>query len=300
MSARLRRLVSSRRARWSAVGITVLVAAVNTTQTPLDTRWLPLLLGLLPYLVGKYVACPLRWHALSASGRPRRWHVRAYAEAELLGFLSPAHAGADLWRIHRLHGLGLDRASAAAEVGLDRLIGAVALAGFVALTGVALPPQLLVVALVGAAALAVGAWVLRRWRPARLPRCRRPSRRVLASGLLLSGLYQLSSFGLLLAAVDAIGHPLNPMTLLGIFGASQVAAIVPGVQGAGPREGALVAGLVAVGLPVHAALHAVSLAAGIVWLPALAFGGGCHLLRLWTDRTARRSNAMPTLSGAAL
>ena len=53
-----------------------------------------------------YILCPMRWHALSTSGQSRRWHVRAYAEAELLGLASPGHAGADLWRIHRLHAVG--------------------------------------------------------------------------------------------------------------------------------------------------------------------------------------------------
>jgi hypothetical protein len=64
--------------------------------------WTPALLGLLPWIIGKYILCPLRWHALSASGRSRRWHLRIYAESELLGLASPAHLGADLWRMHRL------------------------------------------------------------------------------------------------------------------------------------------------------------------------------------------------------
>ena len=298
MSTRLRRLAASVWTRRLVVAVTVLVAALNAAHAPQATHWSALLVGLLPYLLGKYLACPLRWHALSAVGRPLRWHLRAYAEAELLGFLSPAHCGADLWRIHRLHGAGLDRPSAVAEVGLDRLIGAVALAGFVAVTGIALPPRLLVVALLGAGVLALGARLLRRWRPSLLPHHVRPSRRVVAGGLALSAVYQLSSFGLLLAAVIAIGHPLSPMALLGVFGASQVAAIVPGVQGAGPREGALVAGLVAVGLPVHAALGAVSLAASVVWLPALVLGGGCHLLRVRTDRAAR--GALPSVQFAGV
>ena len=38
---------------------------------------------------GKYVLCPLRWHGLSASGRSRRWHLRVYAESELMGLLTP-------------------------------------------------------------------------------------------------------------------------------------------------------------------------------------------------------------------
>src|SRR5690349_23678252 len=101
---------------------------------------------MLPWVVGKYVLCPLRWHAISASGQTRRWHLRVYAESELLGMLSPAHSGADLWRAHRLHAVGMDRPSSYAEVGLDRLIGAIALAAFVLLAGAALPPQVLLAA----------------------------------------------------------------------------------------------------------------------------------------------------------
>ena len=41
-----------------------------------------------------------RPHRRRASSR--RWHLRAYAESELLGLLTPGHVGADVWRMHRL------------------------------------------------------------------------------------------------------------------------------------------------------------------------------------------------------
>src|SRR5918997_1079621 len=96
--------------------------AVTLPSLPHVSPW-PALLGLAPWIVGKYVLCPLRWHALSESGRSRRWHLRAYAESELLGLVTPSHAGADLWRIHRLQAAGMRRSCSVAEVGLDRPVG---------------------------------------------------------------------------------------------------------------------------------------------------------------------------------
>ena len=48
----------------------------------------------------------------------------AYAESELLGLFTPGHVGADLWRLKRLTGTGLDRGDAVLSVGTDRLVGA--------------------------------------------------------------------------------------------------------------------------------------------------------------------------------
>ena len=60
---------------------------------------------------------------------------------------------------------------------------------------------------------------------------------------------------------------------------SQLAAAVPGPNGASPRDGALVLALVALGLPWIAATAAVALKAVLAWLPALALGGVSLLLR---------------------
>ena len=276
--AAARRIVSSRWARITALVLAGIVAFLNVERLPaLDVE--PVLLGLLPWVVGKYVLCPLRWHGISASGKRRRWHLRVYAESELLGLLTPGHAGADLWRAHQLHVIGLDRPTAYADVALDRLIGAVGLALFVVIAGAALPPQVLLAALGIAAVVLLGALVLRRHRPQLLPsRPKVPPRR-LAHGLALSMAYQLTILGLLLGGLAATGHTVDPLALLGVFGASQVAGIVPGVHGAGPKEGALVAGLVALGVPFGSALGAVSIVAVSAWGPALLLGGGCLLVR---------------------
>lgn len=262
----------------SALALALAVALFNLERLPrLDLQ--PVLFGLLPWVIGKYVLCPLRWHGLSASGRSRRWHLRVYAESELLGLLTPAHAGADLWRAHQLHGVGMDRPAAFADVGLDRLVGAVGLTVFVLLAGAALPAQVLLAALVIAAAVLVGALLVRRHRPHLFAQRPLPAPRKLAHGLALSVAYQLTILGLLLGGLQATGHTVDPLALLGVFGASQVAGIVPGVHGASPKEGALVAGLVALGIPFGSALGAVSLVAVVAWAPGLLLGGGCLLVR---------------------
>jgi hypothetical protein len=149
--------------------------------------WTPALIGLLPWVVGKYILCPLRWHALSISGRTRRWHLRIYAESELLGLASPAHLGADLWRMHRLQtAAGLARPCAVAEVALDRLVGALGLTAFVLVSGATLPPQLLVAALGIALVVLVGALLVQRRRPVLLAARPLPEPRVVFMGVMLS------------------------------------------------------------------------------------------------------------------
>jgi hypothetical protein len=85
--------------------------------------------------------------------------------------------------------------------------------------------------------------------------------------------YQLTIMGLLLGNLAAMGQEVSPLALLGVFGASQVAGVLPGVHGASPREGALVVGLASLGVTWPAALGAVALAALLAWLPALLLGG---------------------------
>ena len=273
----LRHAMHLRSVRALTVAVALGVAAYNFDRMP-SLSVVPIVLGMAPWVVGKYVLCPLRWHAISASGKTRRWHLRVYAESELLGLLSPAHAGADLWRAHRLHvGADMDRPSSYAEVALDRLIGAVALTVFVLLAGATLPPRVLVAAGAIAAVVLTVALVVRRHRPGLFNDRPRPPAGAVVHGLVLSMGYQLTVLGLLLGGLAATGHTVAPLALLGVFGASQIAGIIPGVQGAGPREGALVAGLVALGVPVRDAMGAVSITAIAAWLPALLLGGGCLL-----------------------
>ena len=296
---------AARRSRWHAFRtspwvtvttalVVVGVAAYNLSKVP-NASLLPAAAGLIPWVIGKYVLCPLRWHALSASGQGRPWHLRVYAESELLGILSPAHSGADLWRMHMLHkDADMDRPAAVADVALDRLVGAIALTIFAIVGGAALPPQILAAALAIAAIALVVALVVRRRRPGLLAKRPMPRPRVLAKGIALSLAYQATVVGLLVGTVAAVGYSVSVIELLGIFGASQVAGMIPGVHGASPREGALVAGLVTLGVPLGAALGAISLSAVLGWLPALALGGtGLAVRRLATRRAGAAAMAAP-------
>ena len=274
--------------RW-AVGLGLAVAAVASLwsmQRVPNASLAPAALGLVPWVVGKYVLCPLRWHALSVSGRSRRWHLRAYAESELIGLMSPGHVGADLWRMHKLQTARLSRACAVAEVGLDRLVGAIGLALFVLLSGAALPPELFAAAAALAGVLLAVGLVVHRLRPGLLAARPLPPPRVLAKGLLISMAYQATIIGMLMGNLAAMGQQVDPLALLGVFGASQVAGIIPGIHGAGPREGALVVGLASLGVTWSAALGAVALAAVLAWLPALLLGGSSLGVRRWRLRTA--------------
>jgi hypothetical protein len=241
--------------------------------------WQPALIGLLPWIVGKYLLCPMRWHALSCSGRNRRWHLRVYAESELLGLASPAHLGADLWRMHMLQRTGMNRPSAVTEVALDRLVGALGLTVFVLVSGSTLPPRVLIAAVGLAAVVLVAALVVRRVRPGVLSARPMPPLPVVLRGVVISVAYQLTIMGLLIGTVAAMGEQVHPMALLGVFGASQVAGILPGVNGASPREGALVVGLASLGITWQAALGAVALTSLLAWAPALLLGGAGFAVR---------------------
>jgi hypothetical protein len=281
----LRKFAQSRPALVACILIAVVVPAVTLPRLPHVTLW-PVLLGLIPWIIGKYVLCPLRWRALTTTPLSRWWHIRAYAEAELLGLLTPAYVGGDLWRIRRLTRSGLSAPDALGSVGLDRFVGAVGLTAFVAFAGATLPFRMLAVAL-GVGVLAMCAAVLlRRIRPDLMPQHVLPPRKQLAHALFLSALYQLSIAALLLGAVSATGHPLSPLALLGAFGASQLAGAVPGPHGASPRDAAFVVALVALGVPLIDAAGAVTLKATLAWGPALLLGGASLLV---TRHAVRRT-----------
>jgi hypothetical protein len=290
----LRTVLQSRLVLVLGVVVSLLVPALTLPRLPHVSPW-PVLLGLLPWVVGKYLLCPLRWHAITDAGLTRRWHLRAYAESELLGLLTPGHVGADVWRIHRLTGSGLGRGDAVVSVGTDRLVGALGLAAFIVFAGAALPLRMALVA-AGLTALALlAAFAVRAVRPDLLPRRPLPRPRRLVAAFVLSAGYQLSIAALLMGAVDATGHDLSPLAVLGAFGASQVAGAVPGPNGASPRDGALVAALVGLGIPWDAALAAVAVKAVVAWVPALALGGVSLVL---TRRALRRDGHVPVLTHA--
>jgi hypothetical protein len=269
------------------------VPVLTLPRLPEVNPW-PVLLGLVPWVVGKYLLCPLRWRVLTDAGLSRRWHLRAYAESELLGLVTPGHVGADLWRIGRLTRTGLSRPDAVASVGLDRLVGAVGLAAFVAFAGTALPTRMLVVAAAVGGLLVVSALVLRKLRPGLMPSRPLPPLRALLHGLLLSALYQLSIAALLLGTLAATGNSLSPLAVLGAFGASQLAGAVPGPNGASPREGALIVSLAALGVPWVAAAAAVALKATLAWLPALLLGGA-SLIATRRAMRSRRETLLPAI-----
>jgi hypothetical protein len=260
-----------------SVVLTVAVMAFTVPRLPQFSPW-PALLGLLPWTIGKYVCCPIRWHALSASGRSRRWHLKVYAESELLGLLTPGHFGADLWRMRRLTRAGMPRLSAAADVGLDRFVGALGLVLFTAFAATTLPLRMILVALAGGALALLAVLVIRRLRPDWMPRHQLPPVNRLIRGLALSLAYQATIIALLVGALLATGYHLSPLGVLGALGVSQLAAALPGPNGASPRDGALAVALNALGVPWAAALGAVTLKAMLAWGPALIIGGGCLLL----------------------
>ena len=282
----LRNLIQSRTFLVFGVLVSVLVPVLTLPRLP-HVSPLPVLVGVVPWIVGKYVLCPLRWRVLTTAPQSRWWHLRANAEGELLGIVTPGHVGADVWRVHRLTRAGLGRGDAVVSVGSDRMVGALGLMAFVALAGTALPMRLaLASGAVTLLAVAV-AVVVRRLRPDLLPRRPLPPPRELAHAFVLALGYQLSIAALLMGTLDATGHDLGPLAVLGAFGASQVAGAVPGPNGASPRDGALVAALMGLGVPWPAALAAVTVKAAVAWVPALALGGVSLLV---TRRALRRAS----------
>lgn len=285
----LRTALHSRTALLLGVAVSLAVPALTLPRLPEVTVW-PVVVGLVPWVVGKYLLCPLRWRALTSAGLSRGWHLRAYAESELLGLLTPGHVGADIWRVLRLTRSGLRRPDALMSVGLDRTVGALGLAAFIPVAGVSLPLAYVAIALGVGVAVVAAALVVRRLRPDLMPQQPLPPARRLAHGLLLSAGYQLSIAGLLWGTVAATGNDLSPWALLAAFGASQLAGVLPGPNGASPRDGALVVALAALGVPWAAAVAAVTLKAAVAWLPALGLGGVSLILA----RRARRSDQLPT------
>jgi len=234
----------------------------------------PALVGLACWTVGNYLVCPLRWSAVSTRGRSLRWYARVYAEGELLGMLTPQHAGADLWRIRQLVAAGAEKGSAVVEVAADRLAGGVMILALGVLAGMTVPPRFFPIAGLAVAAIAVAVWLTRRlWQP-RIADVQRPRGWAFVRAAAISALYQVGYIGFVIGLVTAVGHHVSLLGTASVLGLSQAASLLPGVHGAGPREGAMTGGLVALGLPLAAAVSVVALAAALAWLPAIVVGGG--------------------------
>lgn len=293
----LRSIVQSRAALVVGVLVAVAVPVLTLPSMPSVSLW-PLVLGLIPWVAAKYLLCPLRWRLLTPPGpdgvQTRRWHLRAYAESEIFGLLTPGHVGADVWRMRRLTRTGLGRGDALLSVGLDRLAGVIGVSVFLAFAATGLPTGMLLPAAALGVVLVAAAVVARFLRPDLLPQGRLPRPKVIASALLLAAAYELSIAVLLLGTIAATGHSLSPWAVLGAFGASQLAAAIPGPNGASPQDAALVVALAAVGLPWLAATAAVSMKAALAWLPALVLGGFC----LWLHRRQAACGPLSTVSAA--
>ena len=139
----LRALAHSRPALALGIIISILIPVLTLPRLPQVSPW--------PVRARPAALDPRQVRALPAAlacahqRRPRTgaWYLRAYAESELLGLLTPGHVGADVWRMHRLTRAGLRRGDALASVGTDRLVGALGLAAFVVFAGAGLPWRML-------------------------------------------------------------------------------------------------------------------------------------------------------------
>lgn len=288
----------------TGVGAAVVLAGVAASIAGLGRvpafSLMPALLGLAAFSIGKYVFCPLRWRALSLSDLRPTWFVRAFAEAELLGLCTPGHAGADVWRVRRLQRIGRGKACAIGEVAADRLVGSMGILAFALLSGSTLPGPMLLGAGGLFVALVAVTLVVLRVRPAlraKVPTLPGPKRLAAAFGYSLG--YQASVLVMLIGVVTAVGGSVHPLALAGVFAASQCAGVVPGPQGASPKDGALVVGLVALGVPWEAALGAVSLKAALAWVPGLLLGSSAFLMGWTTVRSAQRAALRSAREAAA-
>jgi glycosyltransferase 2 family protein len=253
------------------IGVT---AAVVTWMRLPHMQLEPALVGLACWTGGNYLICPLRWQSVSSRGRSLAWYARVFAEGELLGMLTPQHAGADLWRIKQLVSAGSDKGAAVVEIAADRLSGGVMIVVLGIIAGMSVPAKWWPVAGGVAAAIAAAVWLTRRlWHP-RIAHVQKPKGWAFVRSAAISALYQLGYLGFILGLVAAVGHHVDPLGTMSVLGLSQAAGMLPGVHGAGPKEGAMAGGLVALGLPLTAAVSAVALGAALAWVPAVVAGGG--------------------------
>jgi hypothetical protein len=266
----------------------IVVAVASWVRMPVMSIE-PAMAGLACWTVGNYLICPLRWRSVSSRGQKLSWYTRIFAEGELLGMLTPQHAGADLWRIRQLVAAGSDKRSAVVEVAADRLSGSIMIIALAVLAGFSLPSRFLPLAGLGLATVAGVSYLTRSWWRPKLADIERPSGLAFARSAAISALYQAGYLGFVIGLVAAVGHHVDPLGTASVVGISQAAGLLPGVHGAGPREGAMAGGLVALGLPVTAALSAVALGVALAWLPALAVGGSGLAIRGVARRRAQRN-----------
>jgi uncharacterized membrane protein YbhN (UPF0104 family) len=114
-----------------------------------------------------------------------------------------------------------------------------------------------------------------------------------------SVLFQVGYVFFVLFAVRAVGIGVSWTSVVGLLAASQVASVIPGIHGAGPREGVLAGGLMASGASHGAALAVVGLMCSLVWVPALLFGGTGLALRGVRRARSRGAGPVPALARSA-
>jgi hypothetical protein len=272
--------------RWLArllplLGIAGGIAELGHVHT---VKVVPALVGIGAWTLGNYVVSVLRWRSVSGRDLPLRWYARVFAESELLGLLTPQHAGALYWRGRQLKRRGADQAGMVAELAADRLCCCVSVLATLLLGSAALPQaEMLAVMLLVAVVAVLAVGTRRRWTH-RLPTLE-PRRAARWVGYSL--LFQAAYVAFVLDAINAVGASIPAGSVLGLLAAAQIASILPGVHGAGPKEGVLAGGMVALGATHGAAIAAVGLLVSLVWVPALLLGGGGMLLRAVSASRAR-------------
>lgn len=249
-------------------GILGLIASIHELRS---FKVLPAVFGVLAWTFGNYVASTLRWRSVSGRGFGFGWYARVFAEGELLGLLTPQHAGALYWRARQLRRAGADCAGTTAELTADRLCTSVTVTGALFVGGSALP---IVMQLAGYGVVLIviaGLFATRgRWQH-RLPTLS-PLRLLRWVGY--SVLFQIAYVVFVISIIHAVNVSVPMTSTVGLLAVAQVASILPGVHGAGPKEGVLGGGLVAMGASHAAAFAAVGLLVSLVWIPALLLGGG--------------------------
>ena len=280
-------------------GILGLIASVHELRS---FQVMPAVFGVLAWTLGNYVASTLRWRSVSGRGFGFRWYARVFAEGELLGLLTPQHAGALYWRARRLRKAGADCAGTTAELTADRLCTSVTVTGALFVGGSALP---LVMQLTGYGVVLAVIGVLFRTRSRWQHRLPTLSPLRLLRWVGYSVLFQVAYVAFVVLIIRAVGVSVPTTSTVGLLAVAQVASILPGVHGAGPKEGVLGGGLIAMGATHTAAFAAVGLLVSLVWIPALLLGGGglslrgARLLRVRRKALACNSRATDAPAGAS-
>ncbi len=256
------------------LGVAGMVAAVGEVRGGIAV--LPAALGLSAWTLANYLGIALRWRSVSGRGLGARWYVRVFAEGELLGLLTPQHSGALYWRARQLRRAGADTSGALCELSVDRACSASTVLLALLVGGAALPGVMRLAAYGIVAASVLVVWASRRRWLHRVPTL---DRRTAVRWFGYSVLFQVGYAAFMIDMVRAVGLATSWTSVVGLLSAAQVASVLPGIHGAGPKEGVLAGGLVATGASHASALGLVGLVSAVAWVPALLLGGSGLALR---------------------